>query len=165
MSAAASTEPAALSPVVLAAARGELPEWAVATPRRREHIARVAELLREWSAALGLSEAERIRWTAAGWLHDALRDASESLLRPIVGDAFADFPPPLLHGPAAAARLAGEADEAILTAVRYHTTGHPALDRMGRALYLADFLEPGRDFSVEWRASLRARMRSSGICS
>ncbi|HUH14052.1 MAG TPA: hypothetical protein VMK65_13135, partial [Longimicrobiales bacterium] len=24
--------------------------------------------------------------------------------------------------------------------------------------YLADFLEPGRDFSVEWRASLRQRM-------
>jgi 2-amino-4-hydroxy-6-hydroxymethyldihydropteridine diphosphokinase len=29
---------------------------------------------------------------------------------------------------------------------------------MGRALYLADFLEPGRDFDTDWRNALRVRM-------
>jgi HD superfamily phosphohydrolase YqeK len=144
--------------VVRQAAQGELPEWAVVTPRRREHIARVAALLGEWAAALRLPEAEQARWLAAGTLHDALRDAAEPDLRAILDGACADFPPPLLHGPAAAHRLGPEADEALRNAIRYHTLGHPDLDQLGRALYLADFLEPGRDFAVEWREALRARM-------
>jgi 2-amino-4-hydroxy-6-hydroxymethyldihydropteridine diphosphokinase len=56
-----------------------------------------------------------------------------------------------------AARL-GDGDAELAEAVRYHTLGHPALGQLGRALYLADFLEPGRDFEEEWRAELRARM-------
>ena len=55
-------------------------------------------------------------------------------------------------------RAEGFKDEGVLRAVAYHTVGHPDLDAAGRALYLADFLEPGRDFSIEWRASLRERM-------
>ena len=42
--------------------------------------------------------------------------------------------------------------------MRYHTVGHPDLDRLGRALYLADFLEPGRRYEPEWTAALRDRM-------
>ena len=30
--------------------------------------------------------------------------------------------------------------------------------QLGRALYAADFLEPGRPFLPEWRAGLRSRM-------
>lgn len=147
-----------LSPVVREAAQGRLPPWAVATPARREHIARVAGLLRDWSEALALGPLDHARWVAAGTLHDALRDATETDLRAMLGGDFADFPPPLLHGPAAAHRLAGEADGALLDAIRYHTLGHERLDRLGRALYLADFLEPGRAFAAQWRAGLRARM-------
>ena len=159
-SGAGTTDPdiALLSEAVRAAARGNLPAWSRATPKRREHIARVAELLTRWAAALDLPEVDRVRWTAAGWLHDSLRDASEEELRAILPPGFEDMHPALLHGPAAAHRLAGEADEALLDAVRYHTLGHPRLDRLGRALYLADFLEPGRDFEVEWRAGLAERM-------
>jgi len=49
-------------------------------------------------------------------------------------------------------------DEALLRAVAYHTTGHPDLDKMGEYLYLADFLDPGRDFMHEKRSSLRDRL-------
>ena len=49
-------------------------------------------------------------------------------------------------------------DGELLTAVAYHTIGHASLTRLGRALYSADFLEPGRTFEPEWRAELRARM-------
>lgn len=156
MSAADSTDP---SPLVRAAAAGELPAWTVASEKRRAHMGRVAALMREWAGALGLSAAERDRWCAAGWLHDVLRDADAEELRPRVGDEFRALHGKLLHGPAAAELLAGEVDEEILDAVRYHTLGSPRFGRLGRALYLADFLEPGRKrLDAEWTAGLRARM-------
>lgn len=156
MSAADSTEAA---PLVRAAARGELPSWTVAKEKRRAHMGRVAALMREWAVALGLSDAARDRWCAAGWLHDVLRDAGAEELRPQVPAEFRALPGKLLHGPAAAERLAGEVDEEILDAVRYHTLGSPRFGRLGRALYLADFLEPGRTrLDTEWTAGLRARM-------
>lgn len=158
MSAAALTSEPALSPIIRAAARGELPEWARASEKRRAHIGRVAALLGEWAQALELPEQERTRWVAAGWLHDVLREAHPDELRPLVPEAFRELPPKLLHGPAAAERLAGEADVELLEAIRYHTLGSARFGRLGRALYLADFLEPGRRYEPEWTAALRARM-------
>lgn len=140
------------------AANGRLPEWAQAKPKRREHVARVAALMREWAMALGLPADEVARWSAAGYLHDALRDADPDELRPAVPPAFRDLPGKLLHGPAAAERLAGEADDELRDAIRYHTLGSPRFGALGRALYLADFLEPGRTFDPQWTASLRRRM-------
>lgn len=142
------------------AAAGEPPAWARVGPARRGHVCRVVALLEEWAVRSGLGEAERRRWRAAGWLHDALRDAEPAELRDLVPAWARDLPGPLLHGPAAAARLEAEGvrDRALLDAVAYHTIGHPGLDRLGRALYLADFLEPGRSFEPAWRAALRARM-------
>jgi HD superfamily phosphohydrolase YqeK len=158
MYAAALTSEPGLSPTVRAAARGELPEWARASEKRRAHIGRVAALLGEWADGLGLSPGERDRWVAAGWLHDVLREAHPDELRPLCPDEFRALPPKLLHGPAAAERLAGEADAELLDAIRYHTLGSARFGRLGRALYLADFLEPGRRYEPEWTASLRARM-------
>ncbi|HEX8393459.1 MAG TPA: HD domain-containing protein, partial [Longimicrobium sp.] len=145
-------------PLVHAAARGELPEWANVSEKRRAHMARVAGLMAEWAEGLGLSADDRARWAAAGWLHDALREDAPDDLRPQVPPAFRDLPGKLLHGPAAAERLAGLVDEEMLVAIRYHTLGSPRWGALGRALYLADFLEPGRRYEPEWTASLRARM-------
>ena len=158
MSAAALTSERSLSAVVRAAARGELPEWARASEKRRAHIGRVAALLGEWAQGLGLPEHERTRWLAAGWLHDVLREAHPDELRPLVPEEFRELPGKLLHGPAAAERLAGQADPELLDAIRYHTLGSARFGRLGRALYLADFLEPGRRYEPEWTAALRARM-------
>lgn len=140
------------------ATRGELPEWAEASESRREHMRRVSALLGEWAEALGLPAAERVRWRAVGWLHDALREADPSRLREELPARFRDFPDRVLHGPAAAERLGGSLDPEMLDAIRFHTVGHPDLAPIGRALYLADFLEPARKFDREWRAELRARM-------
>jgi HD superfamily phosphohydrolase YqeK len=160
MSAADSTDPGLqnLSPVELDAARGQLPEWARATPPRRAHMARVAALLEQWASELQLGQSEVLRWAAIGWLHDALRDADPRELRAVVRPEERELPGSILHGPAAAALLEGQVDQRCLRAIRYHTIGHPSLDRMGRALYLADFLEPGREFLPDWRVELRARM-------
>jgi HD superfamily phosphohydrolase YqeK len=67
----------------------------------------------------------------------------------------------LLHGPAAAEKLRidGVRDAGLLHAVAYHTLGHADLGPEGRALYAADFLEPGRlGLRDDWRTALRARM-------
>lgn len=159
MSDAASTEtPTSVSGTVRAAARGELPAWAEISPGRREHMGRVAALLAQWADAAGLDRDERDRWVAAGWLHDALRNADPERLRHDVPERFRSLPGPVLHGPAAAERLAGECDPELCDAIRYHTLGHPGFGLLGKALYLADFLEPGRDFEQEWRAGLAERM-------
>jgi HD superfamily phosphohydrolase YqeK len=146
--------------LVEAASRGVLPAWAVASEGRRGHMGRVADLLGAWANALDVGQEERVRWRAVGYLHDALRDERPEALRPHVPQPLRELPGALLHGPAAAERLRSDGvdDETLLAAVAYHTIGSPDLDTLGRALYAADFLEPGRAFLDRWRASLRARM-------
>jgi HD superfamily phosphohydrolase YqeK len=100
---------------------------------------------------------ERQRWLRAVWLHDALRDAPEAEI-----DRWASSTPgpaELRHGPASAARAKaeGEIDRGILDAVRYHSVGLAEWEMVGRVLYCADYLEPGRDFKRERRAELAAR--------
>jgi 2-amino-4-hydroxy-6-hydroxymethyldihydropteridine diphosphokinase len=135
-----------------------LPSWAQVSNKRRAHIERVVALLDRWAAALQLPDDEASRWRAAGTLHDALRDAPEEMLRALTGEGA--VPAELLHGPAAAIRAEqdGERRQDVLDAVRYHTIGAPHWERTGRALYLADFLEPGRKFLVSERAELADRV-------
>lgn len=137
--------------------RPGLPSWAQVTPARLAHVERVVALITTWAEALRLPATERDRWLRAAWLHDALRDAPEDELRRLVPDE--PGPTELLHGPAAAVRAAsdGEPDSGVLSAVRWHSVGSAHWDRVGQALYSADFLEPGRSFDREARAELAAR--------
>ncbi len=140
--------------------RPTLPEWAVASPARRQHIERVAELAARWAMEMGVPDSERHRWLRAVWLHDALRDAPEAeLLR---WAPSTPGPPELRHGPASAARAKseGETDRGVLDAVRYHSLGLAEWDMVGRILYCADYLEPGRKHEREWRAELAERLPS-----
>ena len=132
----------------------QLPTWAIASPKRREHIARVTALLDRWASAMAIPGDERVAWHDAGAWHDSLRDAGEPLLRELTGDLQA--PVEILHGPAAASRLEalGESRRDVLDAIRWHTLGNPGWTRTGQALFMADFLEPGRKFMVSERAWL-----------
>jgi HD superfamily phosphohydrolase YqeK len=142
------------------ASAGRLPPWSRAGEHRFAHMRRVSSLLGEWADALDLASHERTRWRAAGYLHDALREVPPDELRPLVPEPLKDLAGKLLHGPAAAARLRadGIADEDFLRAVAYHTVGHPDLDDLGRALFIADYIEPGRRYEPQRLATLRARM-------
>lgn len=135
-----------------------LPEWAQVTDRRRAHVERVVALLATWSQRMGLPDDEASRWLAAGVLHDALRDAPDQMLRALTGDG--TTPAELLHGPAAAVRAEqdGERRHEVLDAVRHHTVGSPEWKRTGKALYMADFLEPGRAFLIAERAYIAAHV-------
>jgi 2-amino-4-hydroxy-6-hydroxymethyldihydropteridine diphosphokinase len=135
-----------------------LPTWAQVSDKRRSHIARVVALLEHWASAMGLPQDELSRWIAAGTLHDALRDAPETMLRALTGDRTS--PAELLHGPAAAVRAEqdGERRRDVLDAIRFHTIGNADWTRTGRALYLADFLEPGRAFLQSERARIAEKV-------
>ena len=78
---------------------------------------------------------------------DSLPLLEEELLRPV-----------LLHGRAAAVLLQtlwGEKRETVLNAVRWHTQGHPDMGAIGKVLYIADFIEPGRShITEEFRANI-----------
>lgn len=130
------------------------PAWAEVGERRRAHIERVTGLLDRWAAQLKLPEEEALAWHDVGVLHDALRDAPEDRLRELAGPVA--LPLDVLHGPAAANLLerTGERRESVISAVRWHTVGNPDWDHTGRALYMADFLEPGRRFLAADRAFL-----------
>jgi 2-amino-4-hydroxy-6-hydroxymethyldihydropteridine diphosphokinase len=135
-----------------------LPSWAQVGDKRRKHIARVVALLDQWADAMHLSAEEREAWRMAGIHHDALRDAPDDQLRDLTGDVEREAE--ILHGPAAANVLAarGGAPAGVLSAIRYHTVGSPEWDRTGKALYMADFLEPGRHFARRDRAFLAAQV-------
>ena len=132
----------------------DLPPWAQLSDKRRGHVLRVTALLGEWATVMNISSSERLAWIDAGRLHDALKDAPEAELRALAGDV--PYEAEMLHGPAAAARAArdGEQRIGVLDAIRYHTVGYLDWDRTGHALYMADFLEPGRKFSRRDRAFL-----------
>jgi 2-amino-4-hydroxy-6-hydroxymethyldihydropteridine diphosphokinase len=134
----------------------DLPSWAQVSAKRRAHIARVTALLDRWAVQLRLGAEEARAWRDAGCWHDTLRDAPEAELRRLTGDE--SSPVNVLHGPAAATRLAaaGESRTPLLDAVRWHTLGHPAWDRCGKALFMADYLDPGRSFAQADRAFLTA---------
>ena len=124
----------------------DLPRWARVGRRRRKHIERVAALLEDWADQMDVSDAERDRWLRAAWLHDALREARLAAST--------------THGAAAADRAAndGETDRGVLDAIRYHSCGYAQWDDVGKMLYLADALEPGRRHNRKERARLAERV-------
>jgi len=149
-----------LHPILRAASQGTLPKWARVDKKRYDHMTRVADLMGRWAKALGKDESQQLRWRATGYLHDALKNAPNRELRIMVPERFSRLPGPVLHGPAVAVRLRVEGirDKGVLKAVTFHSLGHASLGRIGRALYAADFLEPGRNLRNKWRAELRTRM-------
>jgi HD superfamily phosphohydrolase YqeK len=136
----------------------EFPVWTRASNKRRKHVGRVVALLDKWATRMRISRREAAQWRAAAILHDAYRDAPVSVLRRWSGDR--QRAAELLHGPAAAnhAKKDGERRADVLNAVRHHTVGNAKWSRTGKALYMADFLEPGRKFLQAERARIAARV-------
>jgi len=138
--------------------RPTIPAWAEMSNERLDHVHRVAQLVSEWAQALDVPDSERNRWLRAVWLHDAMRDASDEEL--VKWAPSSTGPISLRHGPASAARAKGEGeiDRGVLDAVRYHSIGLAEWDMVGRMLYCADYLEPGRSHDRELRAELAERL-------
>lgn len=135
-----------------------LPSWAQVSEKRVAHIERVARLMVEWAAELAVPDGERALWLRTVSLHDALKDAPKRVLRELAPEAWDSDS--LRHGPAAAAMAerSGERDREVLDAVRYHSVGYAGWGRVGRMLYLADYLEPERGKDRGRRAQLARRV-------
>jgi predicted HD superfamily hydrolase involved in NAD metabolism len=91
----------------------------------------------------------------AGWIHDAAKDLPDSDLLHLAREAGIEIREPevdtpmLLHGAVGyvlASAEFGFEDDRIRTACTYHTTGSPDMSLTDKIVYLADLIEPGRDF-------------------
>ena len=91
----------------------------------------------------------------AGYLHDCAKHMSADELLKIckknnlnVSEVEKENPASLLHGKVGAflaKNKYGIEDEEILNAIYYHTTGHPDMTLLEKIIFLADYMEPGRN--------------------
>lgn len=127
------------------------------------HCVFTAEFMLSFAEQAAITHEQAVH---AGLLHDLHKDdGADELLAAaarfgIVPNPVQQAHPPLLHGPVAAEdcrRNFAIADEAVLDAIYWHTTGRPGLGPVGLALYFADYAEPLRTFpdAVKARDILR----------
>jgi predicted HD superfamily hydrolase involved in NAD metabolism len=119
---------------------------------RYEHSLRVADTAERLARAHDL-DAGRARLAAL--MHDSAREIGPDKFLKLaddwnlpVGEAEQQSPK-LLHAPVAAEvarRELGIDDEEVLEAVRAHTTGKPGMGPLALVLYVADKIEPARDY-------------------
>lgn len=119
---------------------------------RFKHSVQVAEAARDMAEQYG-ANIEKAYLT--GLLHDYAKGISSADLLVIAREnglieSEIDVQvPDLLHAPVGAFLLKKElgiTDEEVLHAVKYHTTGSPSMSSLDKIIYLADMIEPGRDF-------------------
>jgi predicted HD superfamily hydrolase involved in NAD metabolism len=115
------------------------------------HCYGVAETAASLALTLGC-DPEKAR--QAGWLHDSARDwPTQKLLvfarqNGIDMDAYTQRYPILLHASVSAAQANtwGISDSDVLSAIRNHTLGYPGMSLFEQIIYVADKIEPGRDY-------------------
>jgi predicted HD superfamily hydrolase involved in NAD metabolism len=120
------------------------------TKPRITHVYGVVDTVTELAIQYGVPPHRAI---IAAWLHDLAREwSTDRLLQTAetvdIPTGFATIPA-LLHGPIAAylGRTSfGIDDEDILTAVCYHTTGRIDMSLLEKILFVADSIEPNRNY-------------------
>lgn len=120
---------------------------------RFEHTLGVAETAQNLARVYGVDEKKA---RIAGLLHDWDKDYDNAGIRARVSeldlaiDAYVfDEMPQLLHGPTAARALAREFPELpadVIQAIERHTAGAVGMSDLDMVVYIADALEPGRDY-------------------
>ncbi len=118
---------------------------------------RVAHVLGCRDAAVSLAKhwgADETDAARAGLLHDVTKALDGPLQLTLCAEygtmlsAFSRAYPKTLHaltGALVAERVFGE-NEAVVTAIRHHTTGRANMSLLEKIIYVADYMEPNRDF-------------------
>ena len=136
--------------------------------RRYDHTLRVADTAEDLARAHGIDPA---RARLAALLHDAAREMEPEEFLRLAGawDLHVGEPerqsPKLLHAPVAAQlarRELGIEDEEVMAAIRAHTVGEPGMRPLALALYVADKIEPARDYPSVGRIRDLAREEDLG---
>lgn len=122
------------------------------SPKRAAHTLATVETALQMTEGTGL---DRQKVYLAALLHDYAKELPpQTLLDLAKANGFLscsaeEAQPDLLHGPAAAWLVRQEfriEDEEILQAIRYHTTGRPGMGLLEIIIYLADLVEPLRQY-------------------
>ena len=125
--------------------------YAMLRPRRVPHVqgceAEAVRLARRWGA-------DEERAAEAAILHDCTKkELLPEQLRlcakyGIIPDELERENGKLLHAKtgAAVARFEFGSDDEVVEAIRWHTTGRPNMTTLEKVLYMADYMEPTRDF-------------------
>ena len=118
---------------------------------RRAHAQGVSDTAVLLAEKYGAAPADAAR---AGILHDITKALTPEQQRALVDhwqlpvSPFEYAQAKLLHaktGAAAAERIFGE-DDAVVSAIRYHTTGRANMTVLEKIIYIADYMEPNRAF-------------------
>lgn len=134
------------------------------TPARLKHTAGVIFLAREYAKRLGLNEQKA---ALAALLHDVAKYLDYNNYKDFDIEKIAaehgekSVPKPVIHqflGAHVAKNVLKITDEEVLSAIRYHTTGRKNMSALEKVIFVADLLEPSRDYDeVE---ELRAAVNS-----
>jgi len=122
--------------------------------QRYEHSLRV----RDTSVKMAeFYSADREKARLAGLVHDCAKDMSASQLKELVSkhgytiDEVCKYSSAIMHGLGGAIiakEVMGIEDEDVLNAVTYHTTGRKGMSILEKIIYLADYIEPMRNFPM-----------------
>ena len=122
---------------------------ALESPKRQAHSLRVAMLAAKRAVQLQIPEKKAIE---AALLHDCgknLDKDSPYLEGFSLPTAFGEVPKEVAHqfaGAFVCEKHFGIKDEDVLNAVRYHTSGRPNMSTLEKLIFLADMLEPERNY-------------------
>ena len=132
----------------------EIQSWIAeqVSPYRLRHIQGVVETSEKLARRFGLSPEKAI---LAAWLHDCAKEKRKREMKFWIRkagfglDAQEEKMPGLWHphaGAAIAFRKWGIKDKSVLEAIRCHTLGNPKMGPLAQVVFVADFIEPSRDF-------------------
>jgi ribosome silencing factor RsfS/YbeB/iojap len=117
---------------------------------RRQHTFRVVNEARSLARHFG---ADPLKAELAALCHDLVRDKTQESINTLIENLNLDKSlignRNLAHGKIAGALISREfgiTDPEIIDAVSYHTTGRAGMSTLDKILYLADAIEPGRDY-------------------
>lgn len=123
----------------------------ILSEKRARHTFNCAKLAKELAIRFGASSEDAY---IAGLLHDITKEEShENQLKlcnkyDIILDSLILSMPQLIHAQTAAyvAKYEFEASDEICRAIYYHTTACANMSMLDKCLWLADLIEPGRNF-------------------
>lgn len=128
--------------------------------RTHLNVQRYEHSLRVRDTAVKMAEfykADREKARLAGLVHDCAKDMSDSELKELVSkhgyqiDEVCKYSSAIMHGLGGsiiAKEVMAIEDEDILNAVTYHTTGRKGMSILEKIIYLADYIEPMRNFPM-----------------
>ena len=125
--------------------------------RARMSKQRFKHVLRVEQSALELAEkydVDREKSSIAALLHDVAKEEPDSEMRDLVISENLDldllqYGSQIWHAPVGAVQARRDfeiVDEEILNAIKYHTIGTPDMTDVEKVIFVADYIEPGRDF-------------------